>query len=214
MRTRLKFSKTGALAFIGHLDFLRVFGQTIRRAALPAAFSQGFNPHLLLSFALPLPLGMESLNDYADLTLEKEVPSAEIIQKLNAVAPRGLIIKDAYPVEDKAASVVCVADYGFKTLGARPLDPLHLEVERVLAEKEIVIAKKTKKGIKDTDIRADIFSIEADGDVLKMRLSAGSARFLHPLTVAGLLYEETPSAAAVTRLELYRSGEGGGLVTL
>ncbi|MCL2224202.1 MAG: TIGR03936 family radical SAM-associated protein, partial [Defluviitaleaceae bacterium] len=110
-KIRLRFSKTDTLRFIGHLDFLRVVQQTIRRAALPVAFSQGFNPHILISFALPLPLGMASLNDYADLTLTDEIPFSEITERLNAAAPVGLTINAAYPAEDKAASVVCVADY-------------------------------------------------------------------------------------------------------
>ncbi|MCL2456261.1 MAG: TIGR03936 family radical SAM-associated protein, partial [Defluviitaleaceae bacterium] len=85
-KIRLKFSKTKTLRFIGHLDFLRVFQQTIRRAGLPAAFSQGFNPHLMISFALPLPLGMESLNDYADITLESEASFDDIVKKINDAA--------------------------------------------------------------------------------------------------------------------------------
>jgi len=208
MKIRLHFSKTGTLRFIGHLDFLRVFQQTVRRAGLPAAFSQGFNPHLQISFALPLPLGMESENDYADLTLTEELHAAEITKKLTAAAPSGLIIKSAYPAENKAASVVAVADYILKNKTTSAID-------RILQEKSIVVAKKTKTGIKDTDIRADILGLEARKDFILMRLSAGSSRFLNPLTVAELLSDgEKPTAANITRLELYRQDENGDLVTL
>ncbi|MCL2356843.1 MAG: TIGR03936 family radical SAM-associated protein [Defluviitaleaceae bacterium] len=181
-KIRLRFSKFGTLAFIGHLDFLRVFQQTIRRAALPAAFSQGFNPHLLLSFALPLPLGMESANDYVDLTLAEDMPCDEIAVRLNSAAPNGLVIHAAYPASDKAASVVVAADYVITTAGAppphprkgsnAPLDPdietaFHAVSEKVsermaeiLRAKEIIVPKKTKKGVRDTDIRGDIFGLE------------------------------------------------------
>jgi len=205
----LRFSKRGALAFIGHLDFLRVFGQTIRRAALPAAFSQGFNPHLLLSFALPLPLGMESANDYADLVLAEEMPCEEIVRKLNAAAPDGLVVSAAYAVEDKAAGVVAVADYFVRGSGTGVK-----KIEETLAAEEIVIAKKTKKGVRDTDIRADIFEIRAENGGVFMRLSAGSERFLNPLTVAGLLFENETTAAAFTRLELYKGTKNDTLVSL
>jgi radical SAM-linked protein len=208
-KIRLRFSKHGTLRFIGHLDFLRVFQQTIRRGALPAAFSQGFNPHLLISFALPLPLGMASENDYADITLAQDVSPAEIIQKLNAAAPPGLTINAAYPAENKAAAVVCVADYFLPCSPAPQLD-------EVLQAKEIIIAKKTKKGVKDTDIRGDILGLEAREDGVLMRLSAGSARFLNPLTVSELLFagDKSPCAANITRRELYRQDESGGLVSL
>ncbi|MDR0272049.1 MAG: TIGR03936 family radical SAM-associated protein [Clostridiales bacterium] len=203
MRVRLRFSKSETLRFIGHLDFLRVFQQTIRRAELPAAFSQGFNPHLQISFALPLPLGMESVNDYADLTLEKEIPLNEITEKLNAAAPNGLTIKNAYPAENKAASVVCAADYSLQAASNK--------LEEVLQAREIFVAKKTKKGIRNTDIRPDILSIESCGDFILIRLSAGSARFLNPQTVSELLLDEKKT---ITRLELFQQNENGELVTL
>jgi len=211
-RTRLRFSKSGALAFIGHLDFLRVFGQTIRRATLPAAFSQGFNPHLLLSFALPLPLGMESVNDYADLILAEEMPYEEIVKKLNATAPAGLTINAAYAAEDKAAGVVVVADYFVRGVNVCVAQ----KIEETLVAKEIVVPKKTKKGMRNTDIRPDIFELREEKGGVFMRLSAGSERFLNPLMVADLLFEGTLAAnassveeittAAVIRQELYRRG--------
>ncbi|MCL1846077.1 MAG: TIGR03936 family radical SAM-associated protein [Defluviitaleaceae bacterium] len=203
-KIRLRFSKRGTLAFIGHLDFLRVFQQTIRRAALPAAFSQGFNPHLLISFALPLPLGMESARDYVDLTLAEDVPCAEIVGRINAAAPKGLEVRDAYVAENKAASVVSAADYI-----VRGADFCAVSGKTILQSKEIIVAKKTKKGIKDTDIRADILGLEMRDDGVFMRLSAGSARFLNPLIVAELLLGEKPCTSAITRLELYREGESG-----
>jgi len=224
LKIRIRFSKTGTLRFIGHLDFLRVFQQTIRRSGLPAAFSQGFNPHLLISFALPLPLGMESLNDYADITLESEMPADTIVKKLSAAAPDGLIIHGAKPAENKAASVVAVADYMVKTLGASPPiphkgtsppDPIRFSetIVSVLKSREIIIPKKTKKGVKDTDIRPDILNIEVTGENVFMRLSAGSARFLHPMTVAGIIFNE-PCVSAITRTELYQEITDGGLLPL
>ncbi|MCL2048030.1 MAG: TIGR03936 family radical SAM-associated protein [Defluviitaleaceae bacterium] len=230
MRIRLCFSKTATLRFIGHLDFLRVFQQTIRRADLPAAFSQGFNPHLLISFALPLPLGMESGNDYADITLEHDMSAADIVDKLNAAAPRGLIVHSACPAWNKAASVVTAADY---LLDVSCLDLDMGKIDSVVAEikrsEAIIIAKKTKKGVKDTNIRGDILGLERVGEKVLMRLSAGSARFLSPLSVAGLFSRNgvmacvsdsisqngiTPCVSDIMRTELYYEGENGELLPL
>jgi radical SAM-linked protein len=212
IKIRLQFSKSDTLRFIGHLDFLRVFQQTIRRAGLPAAFSQGFNPHLQISFALPLSLGMESVNDYADLTLEEEISATEIIKKLNAAAPNGLTIKNAYPAENKAASVVSVADYAIADC-----DFDKTKIEKILQSETIIIPKKTKKGIKDTEIRPDILSLEFSGKnptLLLMRLSAGSSRFLNPVTVTSLLFQEKQTTANISRLELYRETEKSELIPL
>jgi radical SAM-linked protein len=218
IKIRLRFSKTGALRFIGHLDFLRVFQQTIRRAGLPAAFSQGFNPHLLISFALPLPLGMESVNDYADLTLEHEMSCDEIVEKLNAAATSGLVVNAAYPAENKAASVVAVADYAVELNECDRAEVLRA-IEQVMESKEIVIAKKTKKGVKDTDIRGDIAFIHFDPENnLIMQLSAGSARFLHPMTVAEIICAKaslrSPSMAAFSRMEMFWKNEQDELLAL
>ena len=198
VKVRLQFSKGGNLRFIGHLDFLKVFQQAIGRSKLPVAYSQGFNPHMLLSFALPLPLGMTSQNDYADLTLEVAMPEDEIISRLNTHAPGGLIVTGAREFSGPgAAALVMAADYTF-------LAELPVDSQSLLARETIVIPKKTKSGIKDTDIRPDILDISVTDRHILMRLAAGSARFLNPLIVAGLLLERDACPSSLTRMELYR----------
>jgi len=213
-RIRLRFSKGGALRFIGHLDLQNVFHRTVRRAELPASYSQGFNPHLLLSFALPLPLGMESVNDYADLTLDSDMSGVEMIERLNAHAPAGLVVKAAYPTENKAAAIVVAADYAIDLAKfSSDLDEISQNIQALLTRESIVIPKKTKNGIKDTDIRPDILGIDLSDSGILMRLSAGSMRFIHPLVVAELILGKTPSPDALQRLELYQNA-ADGLVSL
>ena len=67
MRIRVKFSKTGSMRFLGHLDLMHFFQQLIRRSGIPIAYSQGMSPHQIMSFALPLGLGAESLGEYMDI---------------------------------------------------------------------------------------------------------------------------------------------------
>ena len=221
-KLRLRFSKTDKLRFIGHLDFLRVFQQMIRRSGLPIAYSQGFNPHQIVSFALPLPLGTESIHDYADITLTVAVPSNEIVQSLNAAAPGGLRILAAYPVEGaNAASATIAADYVID-LECPDKPRLQHSIERIMQSETLIIPKKTKSGIKDTDIRPDIFAIDTFScpkssthitkEGLKMRLSAGSARFLNPMLVAEQIFETVPRA--ISRVELYQSDGAGAFKPL
>lgn len=207
IKMRIRFSKGGPLCFIGHLDFLRVFQQMIRRSGVPIAYSQGFNPHQILSFALPLPLGMASGNDYADIALT--APCEDIVARLNAVAPTGLVVHAAYLPEGKpAAAAAAIADY---TLTAS-ITPE--QISAVLNAKEIVIPKKTKSGVKDTDIRPDIINITPTEAGAILKLSAGSARFLNPLLAAEVLLGEKPCPSQFVRQELYRQGDSGEFVPL
>ncbi len=81
MRIRLKFEKKGNIRLIGHLDMLRYFQKAIRRAALPIKYSEGFHPHQLLSFAMPLGVGVESEGEYLDLELIDEEVKRECEEK-------------------------------------------------------------------------------------------------------------------------------------
>ena len=200
---RIRFSKLKALRFIGHLDFLRVFQQMIRRAELPVAYSQGFNPHILLSFALPLPLGMESVNDYVDLSLETEMPHEEMMDRLNKSAPDGLIVTGVKLAEGRAAAIAAIADYSFDEDIAQEI------LDKTLNATEIIVPKKTKSGIKNADIRPDILNLSKDGEKTIFRLSAGSARFLNPLIVAEYLMGSPQSASKLARLELYKATDDG-----
>ena len=248
IKIRLRFSKGGKLRFIGHLDFLKVFQQALGRSKLPVAYSQGFNPHMQLSFALPLPLGMTSIYDYADLTLDTSVPEDEIISRLNAHAPQGLTVTGAKEFSGPgAAALAMAADYILPVklitdsvyLVRQPVDnalpvgePLgsSLPIEAppgqapeeiitsILSRESIVIPKKTKSGIKDTDIRPDILGILIKDNNILMRLAAGSSRFLNPLIVAGLLIGQDACPSHITRAELYRNATASdnnvGLVSL
>ena len=205
---RLRFSKQDSLRFIGHLDFLRIFQQMIRRSRLPIAYSQGFNPHQQLSFALPLPLGMSSINDYADISLIEELATEKIVSALGAVAPNGLYIHEATsvkPGEGAAAAIVDTALYSVCISNMASVDPA--KIEEVLVAKNLTVLKKTKSGIKNTDIRADIKNIEIRDTTIEMLLSAGSSHFLNPLLVAEVIFGEKPCTSTITRAELYK-GDG------
>jgi len=198
-KVRIQFSKSGPLCYIGHLDFLKVFQQTIRRAGVDIAYSQGFNPHMQLSFALPLPLGMNSKNDYADIVMDAEFNEADMVSRLNASAPDGLVVHTAWEfLGQGAAALAFLADYHLNA------DVDECVIDSVLGKDSIIIPKKTKSGVKDTDIRPDIINIvkHADGGVA-MRLAAGSSRFINPVTVAGLLLGREADTSALTRVELF-----------
>ena len=115
MKVRIKFSKEGPMKFVGHLDTMRYFQKALRRAELPVAFSGGYSPHMIMSFAVPLGVGMESLGDYFDLEMAEDMPTAEIAARLEEQMAEGMHIVSVRKVEDgkagKAMALVAAADY-------------------------------------------------------------------------------------------------------
>lgn len=115
MKIRIKFAKTGVMKFVGHLDVMRYFQKAIRRAELPIAYSEGFSPHMLLSFASPLGVGISSTGEYFDMVLAEDMKTDEIVKRLNATMVEGMEVLSARHVPDgkasKAMSLVAGADY-------------------------------------------------------------------------------------------------------
>ena len=80
------------MKFVGHLDTMRYFQKAIRRAELPVAFSGGYSPHMIMSFAVPLGVGMESLGDYFDLEMAEDMATSEIAARLDEQMAEGMHI--------------------------------------------------------------------------------------------------------------------------
>lgn len=118
MKVRVKYAKRGNLRFVGHLDMMRYFQKANRRAAIPIAYSEGFSPHQIMSFAAPLGMGLESVAEYFDIRLTDEgaetISSSEAIRSLNAQMAEGIEILSFLRIPDDAKncmSIVHAADY-------------------------------------------------------------------------------------------------------
>lgn len=182
---RLKYQKGEEARYISHLDFIRTIGRTFKRANLPLKYTQGFNPHIVMSVALPISVGVLSDSEYMDVELTESINTAELIEKINENIPLGLKILDARKVndDDRPLSKIDSAKYIVYVNGEGKID-----VDKLLNMQVVEVEKKTKKGISDVDIRKDIRNIEYLGkedeyDVFKMHLSAGSNSNLKPETV-------------------------------
>lgn len=172
----LRYEKTEKTKYVSHLDFVRMFGRAMRRAHLPIAFSEGFNPHPLLTFALPLSVGYTSECEIIEIVLTGVLSPEEIVEKLNAALPDGVKILSAHIGKSnmKKLDIALYEVYPEKT-PAGILD--------FLLMKEIFIEKKTKSGIKEVDIRPDIKDIKVGLGKVEMILSAGSRANLKPEVV-------------------------------
>lgn len=185
MKVRIKFTKTGYMKFVGHLDTMRYFQKAIRRAELPVAFSGGYSPHMIMSFAAPLGVGTTSLGEYFDMELTETMPTAEIQQRLNETMVEGVTVCSVRQVEDGKAStamaLVAAADYyvSFRE-GKEPSVPWREKFSEFLDQKEIVVTKKTKRSEKTVDIRPFIYKAELLEEGIFMQLASASSNYTKP----------------------------------
>ena len=172
----LRYEKTENVKYVSHLDFVRMFGRALRRAHLPIAYSEGFNPHPLLGFALPLSVGYTSECEILEIALTEEIPTEEIVERFNSVLPDGVKILSAHEGKSnmKKLDIALYQVFPEKTPSG---------IAEFLAMDKILIEKKTKSGIKETDIRPDIKDIKVTLGKIEMILSAGSRSNLKPEVV-------------------------------
>ena len=163
MRIIASFAKLGPVRFVSHLDMQRLFQRAFRRAGLPLAYSQGFNPHPLLAFATALSVGYTSDGEYFDVILSEDIPVSEFVERVNAVLPDGVRIIDAVDAGDFKASLTPLmrsAQYDAVLTFERGIDRSALEnAVKELLSGEIVVDKKTKGGVKPVDIRPMLLSL-------------------------------------------------------
>ena len=105
LKARIKFRKYGCMKFIGHLDVMRFFQKVMRRADIPIAFSGGYSPHMIMSFAQPLGIGLTSDGEYLDIELTEPIDSKEAVARMNAVSVEGIEMVSMVQIsEEKKAS--------------------------------------------------------------------------------------------------------------
>lgn len=163
MKVRIKFSKTGSMKFIGHLDVMRYFQKAIRRSGIDVSYSQGFNPHQLISFAAPLGVGLTSDGEYMDMQVEGSFSSAEAMKRLNDNMNDEIKIRSYVELEEgskNAMSIVAAADYcvSIKDGYSFPED-YQQKFEQFLTQEQIIMLKKTKKSEKEIDLKPYIYHV-------------------------------------------------------
>lgn len=183
---RLRFSKTGRLKYISHLDINRAMSRALKRAQIPLWYTEGFNPHPYMSFSLPLSLGVESLCESVDLRIIGDITNDEIKNRLNNVLPQDIKIVDVYD-DFRDNSEIVYSDYVYK-FEFKNNEAAFEKIKNVLSSDEIIALKKGKQGrkrvMKETNIKSFIdkysISIRNDVIVLNIRLLAGPEKNLNP----------------------------------
>lgn len=223
---RFRFTREEGLKFIGHLDILRLFERALKRSGLAVSHTQGFNPRMKLIFGLPMALGLTSVSEYADIELDREMPAEDFIAVMNTHLPHGIRVLAAAPIRqsDNIMNTIRAARYDITIIPEQDIarDDMVGLVHRLLAAETLPVMKKTKKGMKETDIRPLIFSLTAgkDGEhawVLGAFMSAGATDNLRPeliLEAFSKLSGVSFSVQSIHRKALYVSHDNAWLTPM
>lgn len=175
MKVRIRFTKTGSMQYIGHLDLMRYFQKLFRRCGFDVSYSQGFNPHQLMSFASPLGLGVTTVADYLDVSLESyEVTSLagdgcagtvldekEWIDRINSFSNEMVTVTGIYGQPDNVKpSMSLLRAASYVIYGMDPVQAVAVE-EFFHSESEIRYEKQTKKSVKELDLKQGIYAVAA-----------------------------------------------------
>lgn len=186
MKIIAAFHKADGIAYTSHLDVQRTLQRTFRRANLPLSFSQGFNPHPLMSFATALATGYSSDCEWFEVQLAKNMSAEYFEREVNAVMPKGMWLSQSFVAPDDMetlSKLVRSADYLVTVRFSKPVmaNELQQRLDKMLLSEEIIIMKKTKGGIKPVNIRPQIITASV------VQLGETVARFdiLGELTVSG-----------------------------
>ena len=180
IKTRVKFTRFGNVKYISHLDQNRMMQRAFNRSNLPIWRTQGFNPHMQLTFALPLSVGFISDCEYMDFRLTEDVDAALVVDTLNRALPTGFRALRAYELERKFSDIAfaqyeIIIDDNRLTLGC---------VEEAFESETLEVMKKSKSGVRLTDIKPMIKSIEITaccGEItLNAICSASPLEYLNP----------------------------------
>ena len=147
---RLKFKKTGLSIYYSQLDLQRVMARALKKSGLPVWYSQGFNPHIYMTFTLPLSLGHESECESVDFRLNEEMAEADILKALEGTLPQGIELVGAAAPDYDARSIM-YAKYDITLYGEK--NSIINALNSYEAAEQAIVTKVTKKGQKDINLK-------------------------------------------------------------
>ena len=157
-KLRLKITKGNEIRYVSHLDYAGTIERAIRRAKLPAAYSEGFNPHMKMSFASALAVGVTSHAEYLDLELTEEIEPASISARLKPQLPSGVSLKDAHYMNPRSQALMAIVNLAtYEILVPLAKDTAWESAATNIAgfnqAVEVIYVKQSPKGRREIDIK-------------------------------------------------------------
>ena len=209
---RIWFKKDFECRYISHLDLNRTMLRALHKSRIPIWHTEGFNPHPFATFPLPLSLGFRGINECMDVKLEDDdYPFEDIIEKLNSCLPRGIRVFSVTEAVMKAGKIAFASFCIRLSLDKKPSSLICAQLRELLGRDEILIEKRSKKGMKTVDIKPAVKKAEItekfDFAQLDVMLSAGSSDNVNPNLLITALEQATGEEyeADVTRVDLYNA---------
>ena len=209
LKIRCEYSKGSQARFSSHLDTIRMFVRTLRRANVGVAYSQGYHAHPLLSFGPPLPLGFTSRTEYVDIEILEQIPR-QFDKLINRHFPPGFEMRRFVGIPPHAQSLdsaINLAQYRIVLGGGFDKGRMMEAAERLLKFNSY----KVKRGEKDVDIRLLIIDIRCENGGLDLSLRIGSGGSARPDEVLDALlprYEDPPEGVRIERTHLFVEKQG------
>ena len=214
MKLRIKFSKHGVLKFIGHLDVMRYFQKAIRRAGIDIAYSSGFSPHQIMSFAAPLGIGLESNGEYMDIEVHSLTSAQQFLKDLNQQMVEGIQILEVKLLPENAGNAmasVAAARYSIRFReGFQPQFFNQETIANFYNQTKIIVTKKTKRSESTFDMKPFLyeFCLCEDNATIRLTVDASSFGNIKPSLVLKAYFEHNNSifdeySLLITREETY-----------
>ena len=197
-KLRLRFEKTGRAIWISHLDLMHTMQRAFSRAGYELKYSEGFNPHPQISIALPLSVGVASHCEIMDFRLKGDADLTELPARLTAVMPEGIKVTECYEQINKVALLKFLEIEGSFEYDTRDTAEMAKALTDFYARESIVITKKTKRGVGESDIRPAIREITftaGEGEVRLHALISAQEPTLNPALLADALRQLKPDIA-------------------
>lgn len=221
MRMLAVFEKGERIRHIGHLDIQRSVQRGLRRSGLPVAYSQGFNPHILITFASALSTGACGKREIMDVTMAEEVDEEEFLTRMNRAMPPEMQLKEARAVDSKHPSLMGMVRAAVYDLAIRDEETGRILISAIPAmmEKERIPAmRKTKTKLTEVDIKTLILDISGEGNHIRATLILNERESCKPQMLLDALKETAGITEEVrmlvTRESLLGEDENGTLTPL
>ena len=209
-KIRIRFKKIGRAVYISHLDLMHTMQRAFSRAGYELKYSEGYNPHPVMSILLPLSVGCSSVCELMDFKLRQDCRLDTLPTELTAVLPEGIEVIEAYEPAKKASELKWLAIEGVMEYDERDIALMTEKLTEFYSAPELIISKKTKRGEGETDIKPAIreISFEPDKDCVKLRaIISAQEPTLNPELLTEALrqkaFEIAPDFAKYTRLETF-----------
>jgi radical SAM-linked protein len=222
-KVRIRWGRKDLTRFLSHLDNVKVFERALRRSNIPIEFTQGFHPHMKLSFGPPLQLGYSSEAEYLDLTLNRPF-QAYMADEISKTLPQGYFIISAMSIIDKKESLSGKLNRAVYEVTVKRGSEIPSMIAELLSKDVVEINRMSKDDIKKVDIRQAIYVLDckepgtADPDlaIIYMELGVGSAGYARPsevLAAAGIVGESDMPGLKFHRKELLYIDDNGNRLT-